>query len=598
VYEHKLIEFAMIVILGISAQWIAWRIKMPSILFLLLFGFIAGPVTNFLHPDDLLGELLLPVVSISVALILFEGGLSLRLSELKEVGGVVIALISLGAVVTWIIAATGAYFILGLDIRISILLGSVLIVTGPTVIGPLLRHIKPTKRVGTILKWEGIMIDPVGAILAVLVFEVIVIGGFGAAGSVVLLGLLKTIVAGGLLGYLASMVLVFFLRKLWIPDSLQESVALVLVLGTYILSNLIQRESGLLAVTLMGLFLDNQKHVSIKNIIRFQENLRTIIISFIFILLAARLDLQDLNFFNWNGVAFLALLMVIARPLSIYLSTLNAELHWNEKLFLSMLAPRGIVAAAVSSVFALQLSELGIPGADSIVPITFIVIIVTVAVYGITSAPLARKLKVAQLSPQGLIIVGAHYWSRTMAKVLVEKGIRVILIDTNYSNIADARQDGIPAHNGSILSEHIADEIDLNGIGRMAAMTSNDEANSLAALNMREVFDPGELYQLPPASQRTGKELDYSPKHLRARFLFGEGLDFNRISELFNENWSVKSSKITKQFDYTAFRNQYKQQVILLFVIKPNGRLVINTIEDPVKPEPGDTVIALIKNEN
>jgi NhaP-type Na+/H+ or K+/H+ antiporter len=596
--ESKLIEFAMVVILGISAQWIAWRVKMPSILFLLLFGFIGGPVTNLLHPDELMGELLLPVVSLSVAIILFEGGLSLKLSELKEVGGVVVSLISFGAIVTWILVTAGAHLILGLDLRISILLGAILIVTGPTVIGPLLRHIKPKKRVATILKWEGIMIDPVGAILAVLVFEAIIIGEFGAAGSVVLLGLIKTTVVGGVLGYAAALILLVFLRKLWIPDTLQESAALVMVLGVYILSNIIQHESGLLAVTLMGLFLDNQKHVSLKAIIKFKENLRVIIISIIFILLAARLELDDFNIFNWRNAAFLGLIMIVARPLSVYLSTMFSELKWNERLFVALVAPRGIVAAAVASIFALQLSELEIPGAEEIVPLTFIVIIVTVTIYGIFSSPIARLLKVAQLSPQGLIFVGAHNWARSIAKVLVEKGIRIIMIDTNYSNITQAKLDGIPAYQGSILYEHIADEVDLNGIGRLLAMTSNDEANSLAALNLREVFEQGELYQLPPSNQKTGNEVDFSPKHLRARFLFGKGMDFSKISGLYNDSWTVKSSKVTKQFSYSDFLKQYNQDVVLMFIIKPNRNLLINTLENQIKPEPEDTIVALIKDND
>lgn len=596
--EEKLIEFASIIILGIAALWIAWRVKFPSILFLLIFGFIAGPITGFLHPDKLLGDLLLPVVSISVALILFEGGLTLRLSELKEVGGVVIALISIGAIVTWVIAAAGAHFILGLDIKISILLGSILIVTGPTVIGPLLRHIKPLKRVSTILKWEGIMIDPIGALLAVLVYEAIIIGELGNAGSVVIVGLLKTIFLGGLIGLAMAGILVLFLRKFWIPDILQESVALVLVISAFILSNIVQSESGLFAATLMGLVLDNQKHVSIKHIVEFKENLRVIIISSIFILLSARLNISDFDIFNWPSVAFLALLIFVARPLSVFVSTLFSDLKWNERAFISWLAPRGIVAAAVASVFALKLSVIGIPGSENIVPLTFIVIVITVAVYGLTSTPVAKLLKVAQSSPQGVLIVGAHKWARSIAKVLIEKKVRVVMVDTNHSNISQARLDGITAYQGSILSEHLLDEINLDGIGRLLALTSNDEANSLAALNLREVFETEELYQLAPIRQKTGSEIEYSPKHLRARFLFGEGVDFYHLNSLSLNNWIIKSTKITKEFNYEAFKNQYNNKVILLFVHKNNGRLIINTILDEVEPQVDDSVIAFVKDEN
>jgi NhaP-type Na+/H+ or K+/H+ antiporter len=593
--EHILIQLASIVVLGIAAQWIAWRIKFPSILFLLLLGFLAGPVTGFLNPDKLMGELLLPVVSISVALILFEGGLTLRLGELKEIGGVVIALISVGAIITWAIAAAGAHYILKLDLRISILLGSILVVTGPTVIGPLLRHIKPVKRVGTILKWEGIMIDPVGAILAVLVFEAIIAGEVGQASSVVLIGLLKTILLGGAIGLGFAGLLLLFLERFWIPDILQESVAFILVITAFVLSNLFQPESGLFAATLMGLFLDNQKHVSIKHIIEFKENLRVIIISSIFILLAARLQISDFEFFNLAGIVFLGLLIFIARPFSVFISTLFSDLNWRERTFISWLAPRGIVAAAVSSVFALKLAETGIPGSESIVPITFIVIIVTVGIYGLTSPLIAKWLKVAQSDPQGVLIVGAHSWAIAMAKILIENKIRTVLVDTNYSHIADARLEGLTAYQGSILSEHLIDEIDLNGIGRMMALTSNDEANSLASLHLREEFETGELYQLPPLVKREGEKSEFSAKHLRARFLFKDGMNFDKLNDLFMAGWIIKNTGLTEEYGYEDFINNYNNNIVLLFWLNENNKLGIATVENDFVPTAGYKIIALVK---
>ena len=256
-----------------------------------------------------MGDLLLPIVSISVALILFEGGLTLRLTELREVGTVVIILIFIGALITWIIAAAASYYILKLDLRLSILLGAILIVTGPTVIGPLLSHVRPLKRVGTILKWEGILIDPVGAIFAVLVFEAILAREISAAGTLIIVGIIKTIVFGGIIGFGMAKLLVFLLRKFLIPDILQESVALVLVIGAFVISNVLQVESGLLAVTIMGLFIDNEKHVSIKHIIEFKENLRVIIISSIFILLSARLKLSDFENFDLSIIVFTGVLI-------------------------------------------------------------------------------------------------------------------------------------------------------------------------------------------------------------------------------------------------------------------------------------------------
>jgi NhaP-type Na+/H+ or K+/H+ antiporter len=602
VNEHVLIGLSSVIVLGIVAQWLAWRLRFPSILFFLIFGFIAGPLTGFIHPDQLLGDMLLPIVSISVALILFEGGLTLRLGELKEVGRVVITLIIFGALLTWIIASTTAHYILQLDLRLSILLGAILIVTGPTVIGPLLSHIRPQKRIGRILKWEGILIDPVGAILAVLVFEAFLAREFSEASTIVLFGILKTILIGGIIGFGMAQILMQLLRKFLIPDFLQESVAFVMVIAAFVISNIFQEESGFLTVTLMGLFMDNQKLVSIKHIIEFKENLRVIIISSIFVLLAARLQLTDFENFNISIIAFLGVLIFLARPISVFVSTIGSKLSWRERTLISWMAPRGIVAAAVASVFAFKLADSGIKGAEALVPITFLVIVVTVTIYGLTAYPLAKFLKVVQSKPQGILLVGAHEWARSIANILKEKKINIVMVDTNRANIKAAKLDGLQAYLGSILSENIADEIDLDGIGRLMALTPNDEANSLAALHMADSFERGELYQLSPLSEKTGKELEYSPKHLRARFLFGEGVDYNQLSSMFNDGWIIKSAKLSDSFNFDQMKKHYDDKLIPLFLIDNSERLFVSTIEMPIEPGIGDLLIALVyenkKEEN
>jgi len=596
--EEKLIELASIAVLGIAAQWLAWRLRFPSILFFLVIGFIAGPVTGFLHPDGLMGELLLPIVSISVALILFEGGLTLRLGELRDVGRVVITLIIVGAIITWIIASATAHYILMLDLRLSILLGAILIVTGPTVIGPLLSHVRPLKRVSTILKWEGILIDPVGAILAVLVFEAIISGEISEAGTVIFLGIFKTILIGGVIGFGMARLLLLLMKNFLIPDILQESVAFVMVIGAFVFSNILQPESGLLTVTLMGLFMDNQKLVSIKHIVEFKENLRVIIISSIFILLAARLQFSDFQNFDFSTIAFLCVLIFIARPLSVFISTIGSKLNWRERTFISWMAPRGIVAAAVSSVFALKLSINGESGAEVLVPITFLVIVVTVTIYGLTSSPVARILRVKQSKPQGILFVGAHSWARSIANLLKEKKFNIIMVDTNKANISAARLEGLPAYLGSILSEHVSDELDLDGIGRLMALTPNDEANSLAALHMADAFERGEMYQLPPLSEKSGKELDFSAKHLRARFLFGKGINYFHLNSLFQNGWTLKSTGITDSFSYDDMKKNYNENILPLFLIDESERLIVSTIENPIEPKAGDLVIALVKERN
>ena len=371
-HEHILFYLAGIIVLGVAAQWLAWRIGLPSILLLLVIGIIAGPVTGWLTPDALFGELLSPVVSLAVALILYEGGLTLKIAELRKVGGVVRNLVTVGALITWVVSGLAAYFILDLGAPLFVLLGAMLVVTGPTVIAPLLRHIRPTGAVGPALKWEGIVIDPIGALLAVLVFEVIQIGATGEATVHVAVAVLKTIVFGGGLGLAAAAILILVLSRHWIADHLESAASLMLVVATFAAADWLQAESGLLAVTVMGFALANQKRVDIENIVEFKENLRVLLISSLFIVLAARVNLADLGAVAPRGLLFVAVLVLIARPLAAFVSTLGSTLSRGERLLLCWMAPRGIVAAAMASVFAMRLEAAGHDGAATLLPITFI----------------------------------------------------------------------------------------------------------------------------------------------------------------------------------------------------------------------------------
>ncbi|MEK6224425.1 MAG: cation:proton antiporter, partial [Thermodesulfobacteriales bacterium] len=402
--EHLLVGLAAIIVLGIGAQWLAWRISLPAILLLLIFGFIAGPATGFLNPNEIFGDLLLPLVSVLVAIILFEGGLSLKFSEVREVTSVIRNMVTVGVLVSWVLTSLASYLIFGLGLQISVLLGAVLVVTGPTVIIPLLRHVRPSGRVGSIVKWEGIIIDPIGAILAVLVFEVIISGGLEKATALVVVSIFKTLIIGTVLGLAGAQLVVLILRRHWVPDFLQNPVTLMIVVFVFVCSNVIQIESGLLSVTLMGIALANQKMVSIRHIVEFKENLRVLFISGLFIILASRLTLDELNYvLNFKGFVFLFLMIVVVRPLSIFISTYFSDLHLKEKLFLSWMAPRGIVAAAVASVFALRLEQAGYEQAERIVDITFLVITGTVAIYGLSAFQVAKRLGLAKPNPQGIL---------------------------------------------------------------------------------------------------------------------------------------------------------------------------------------------------
>ncbi len=597
--EEILVGIGTIVVAGIGVQWLAWRFNLPSILLLLLAGFLVGPVTGWLNPDELLGDLLFPVVSMAVALILFEGGLSLKFREIRTTGHVIRNLMTIGAAATWVISALAAYWALGFDLPIALLLGAILVVTGPTVIIPLLRHVQAVGRISAISKWEGIVNDPIGAIMAVLVFEAIVASrehGFEAATATVLVSILQTSVIGLILGGLSAMLLTLLLQRYWIPDYLQNNVTLMLVLLVFVLSNVVQEESGLFTVTLMGIILANQRAASIKHIIEFKENLRVLLIAILFIILAARLKPEDLATLGWGSVLFLAILILVARPASVLLSTIRSGLNWREKLFLSWMAPRGIVAAAVTSVFALELAEeAGYMQAELMVPQMFMVIIGTVAIYGLTAAPVGRWLQVAQPNPQGVLIVGAHSWAQAIASTLQGEGIKVLLVDTNQANISAARLAGLPAHCTSVLSDYIIDELDLAGLGYLLALTPNDEVNSLAALHFTEVFGRAKVYQLPPKEvEHRRRETVSEP--LRGRLLFGLEMTYAYLADRIENGSSIKKTKLTEKFGYGEFQGLYGSQARSLFLINPTGELIILTPDSQPIPQPGQTVISLVNS--
>ncbi|MAH22161.1 MAG: hypothetical protein CMO12_05060 [Thaumarchaeota archaeon] len=595
--QNLLLGLTGVVALGIGASWLAWRLRLPSILLLLIFGFIAGPVTGFLNPDTLFGDLLLPVVSLSVAIILFEGGLNLKLAELRKTGGVVRNLVTVGVLVTWLIGTGAAYFVLGFDIELAVLLGAILVVTGPTVIQPLLKYLRPRGQVGKILKWEGIVIDPIGAILAVLVFEVIVAGGFQEATALIVTSLLKTIFLGGAIGILGAIIVMLLMNHYWIPDFLHNVVTLMMVITAFTASNLIQEDSGLLAVTLMGIILANQKLVSVRHIMEFKENLRVLLIASLFILLAAHLEISALADINLGSlVVFLGILMLIARPLSVVLSTLGSELSSRERLFVSWFAPRGIVAAAVASVFALRLVEsnhLQVEQAELLVALTFVVIAGTVAIYGLSAAPLARRLKVAEPNPQGVLIVSGHIWARAVANALQGEGYKVLMVDANWENISAARMAGISTFYANILSQYALDEIELGGMGHLIALTSDDEFNSLAILQLANTFDQSALYQLPSRSEEKGRKGKVS-RHLRGRLLFGHDITYTYLTARFAAGAVIKATSLTEEFDYDAFQAYYGETAVSLFLIDQSDNLIIFTADNQPKPKPGQRLISLI----
>lgn len=581
----------LVLALGVAAQWLAWRLKLPSILLLLAFGFALGQVTgvridDFLATGDGYASPLLSVVGLFVAIILFEGGLTLKFNELREAGAPIFRLCTIAVAVSFALTTWFMAQVLGYEIWLAALTGAILTVTGPTVVAPLLRHVNPPRKMTSMIKWEGIVVDPIGAILAVLVFRAALSMDAESAWLEISIAIGKVIVIGVVGGFILAKIVEFLLRKHLIPDYLQPVFLLAVVAVAFTLSNQFEKEAGLLTVTVLGIFLANQRSVSVKHILEFKENLRTLIISSLFIVLSGRIGPDELKHSLIGGLALLGFIIIIGRPVSIFLAMLGTDqTNYRERTFLAFLAPRGIVAAAIASIFALEFeaaamgnhfgenaSRIAAQAAD-ISTLIFLIIIGTVAIYGLAAVPLARALGLTSKNPTGILFAGADPWARLAAITLQEDGHRVMLLDTNYNNVSAARIEGLEAHRANILSEFAEEELDFNGLGSLVAGTPNDEVNSIATQRFIHQFGRAGVWQLAPVD-RHDTEKNTASHELRSQICFTGGPNHTALSELINQGYLVKKSQITDVYTFEDFQQTYGEESLhVLFLSDRSGGL-------------------------
>ncbi len=592
--EHLIVILAGIGLIGITCQWLGWLAKLPGILFLLFAGMIAGPVTGWLDPEAIFGDLLFPMVSLAVAVILFEGGLSLKLDEIRGLGQVVRNLVSVGVFVTWVITALATYLVLQFSWELSLLFGAIAVVTGPTVIVPMLRTVRPNASIANILRWEGIVIDPVGATLSVLVFGFIISGkdssAFGQTfisfGLIVFVGLLFGAVAGYFFGQA--------LRRYWLPEYLHNVATLAIVLGVFVAANAVHHEAGLLAVTVMGMWLANMEDVPVEEILDFKESLSVLLISVLFIVLAARIEFSEILRLGWPAVIVFLVIQFVARPAKVFVSTIGSSLSWQERVLLGFIAPRGIVAAAISALFAIRLDDAGFEEANLLVPLTFMVIVGTVVLQSLTARPLANLLGVSEPEPKGFLVIGATVVSRTIAKVLTDKGYRAILADTNWDNISKARMDGLQTYYGNPISEHADRQLDLVGVGNLLALSPQKDINMLSSLRYRAEFGRNRIFSLQTESQKSASEKHRAALEFRGTTLFGEDVTYSSLRDMINGDAETKSTLITKSFDFKAYMDEHDGKAIPLFAIGPKGSLKIFTLGETFEPGDGWSVTSLV----
>lgn len=569
------------------AQWVAWKFKIPAILPLILIGLLVGPIAaEFLSSDGTKwiepiwtgdkglfpGESLFYFVSLAISIILFEGGLTLRMGEIKNVGPVITKLISVGSLITFIGSAVAAYFIFELSWEISFLFAGLIIVTGPTVITPILRNIPLNKDVSTVLKWEGILIDPIGALVAVLVFEFITLETGGEFTKTAFIEFGKIVLFGSTFGYTFAHALNIIINKQWVPHYLLNVFALASVLGVFILSDVFAHESGLLAVVIMGMVLGNSKSPYLKELLYFKESLSVLLISILFILLAANINMEDLYLiYRWETLALFAIIVFVIRPLGVFISTFGSSLKLNEKLFISWVGPRGIVAAGIASLFGLKLAKDGVEYAEYITPLVFVIVLGTVLLNATTARLFAKVVGVFLNDSRGILIVGASKVSRLLGHYLETHGRHVVLIDSNPSNIAKAKELRLEAITTNIYSDNLGDNIELNDIGYIMALTGSAEINKYAINKYSKQFGENGAFRLLTIDEM--KDDGVFPKE----GLFSNFDDYNSLTTVTRKYPSIQEIELKDQSHYESLIEitTADKDIIPLFIKDNKGDLQI-----------------------
>ena len=581
--------------LGIGAQWVAWRTGWPAIVLMLAAGFIAGPVTGMIDPELAFGELLDPMISVGVALILFEGGLSLDLRDLRHSGKAVWRLATVGVLVGWVLGALAVFHIAGLDWPAAVLFGGILIVTGPTVVIPLLRQANIQTRPNSILKWEGIVNDPTGALCAVIAYEYFRFVRENPEATLidVVPPLIISAILAGLIGYAAARAIAFLFPRGAIPEYLKVPVLFTTVIAVFVVSNLIEHEAGLVAVTVMGVALANMDVSSIRSIHPFKENVAVLLVSGIFIILASSLKWEDLAYLqtSWRPVLFLLALLFLVRPATVLISLLGTDVPWNERLFVAWIAPRGIVLVAISGLFALRLEDLGIAGGSLLVGLSFAVVVATVIAHGFTIDIAARLLKVKGSSKPGLLIVGSTPWTIALAKQMEALKIPVMIVDPSWQALGAARREGLPFYHGEILNEATEHNLDLSPYQVLVAATGNEAYNTLVCNEFAHEIGRDSVYQLGESAD--GNEDKHAlPLSLRGRALFESGYGVDEVNAKQKQGWVFKKTRLSDEFDFEDAQEKLPDSATMLLLVRgDNGRLRFFTHAARPEPRAGDTII-------
>jgi len=580
---------ALVGAIGVGSQWIAWRLRMPAIVLMLVAGILIGPVLGIFDPARDIGPLMGPMISIAVAIILFEGGLSLNFHTLQDAVGGVRRLVYIGAPLGWLMSALSLHYVAGLSWSSAAVFGGIMIVTGPTVIAPLLRTARLSRRPATLLQWEAILNDPIGALAAVLAFEVVIALNTATTASEAMLELFIGAAVATAAGVAAGIGLSRAFKRGWVPEYMKVPVLFALLLGVFAASDAVLHESGLLAVTIMGIVIANSKLPSYEEMRRFKEHATVLLVSGVFILLAAGLDVDALGNLDWRAAAFVAVVVLVARPVTVFISLIGSGIPFREKLLVALTGPRGVVLVAVAGLFGERLLSLGFEDAALIAPLAFALVAVTVVVNGFTLAPFARLLGLTGADTPGVVIIGGSDWTTQLAEVLKKAKIPVLMTDPNFIRLRKARAAGIDTFSGDILSEAAEQRVELVSYATLIAATDNDAYNTLVTTDLAPEFGRENVFQVM-------REKSESSRHQLPRTLGGRPLGLEathaELRDLIAQGWRFRSTRLSEEFTLEDWRAE-SPEARLLAQITTSGEIKFMRKNEEFKGGDGIHVIAL-----
>lgn len=588
--EGPILLVVLIIAVGVGAQWLAWRVQFPAIILLAAGGLLVGPVAGWVPHGPGIGHVVEPVVALCVAVILFEGGLSLQRSELRIAATGVRRLVYIGGPLAWLFGSLAAHYVAGLGWPVALVFGAIMVVTGPTVILPLLRQAGLNRRMSSYLKWEGIVNDPIGALLAVLTFQFFVFAEAGQVWQGVIQGLASAIAVavglGGMIGWFSGKA---FLHGL-VPEYLKSPILLTLVLVVYVLSNLVQEEAGLLAVTVMGIVVGNMNLPGLQDMKRFKEYITVMLVSVVFVLLTATMDPGVIGAVNMANVALIAAIMFLVRPAAVMLATIGAGMELRERALLAWIAPRGIVAAATAGVMGPALAEHDFAGAEALLPLVFGVIFATVVAHGLTLGWLARRLGLSSPARDSVLIVGASPWSVELGTLLQQLDVKVLVADSSWHRLRAARLAGLKVFYGQILSEFADESVEVSHVMTVLAATDNDAYNALVCTALAPDIGRDRVFQLP-----MGPGEDDDPRGvalgLRGKMAFGESAEYENLWRLHLDGWSFTKTRLTESYTYSDFLGDMDSRALQILRMRPDARVRFLSPQTDIEPEAGDVLV-------